>query len=82
MEPLVRIWKERPDQVRLDDPIPVDVEISPGVAISTCPCLAQDIEKEVRTRLQVRVAITVLDSGGLPRSVYKNSLLSVRGSAQ
>lgn len=80
VEPMLRIWKERRDQVRFDDPIPVDVEMSPGMDKSAHPSLARDIEQEVRTQLQVRVAITVLDSGSLPRSAYKNSLLAVRGA--
>lgn len=79
VEPMIRIWKERRDQVRFDDPIPVDVEISPGFEISKYAGLAQEIEKEVRSQLQVRIEIKVLGSGSLPRSVYKNSLLAVRG---
>ena len=43
--------------------------------------LAQDIEAAVRTQLQVRVAVTVLDRGGLPRGVYKNAIVAVREPA-
>lgn len=81
VEPLLRIWKERKDQVRFDDPIPVDVEIAPGLERSMYTSLAEEIEQVVRAQLQVRVAVTLLDSGSLPRSTYKNSLLMVRGSA-
>ena len=70
-----------PCPLRFDDPIPVDVEAAPGLEKSRYSSLVQEIEHEVRTQLQVRVAITVLDSGSLPRSVYKNSLLAIRGSA-
>jgi hypothetical protein len=42
--------------------------------------LAQAIEAEIRNQLQVRVHVTVLPAGALPRSAYKNSLLGVRGS--
>ncbi len=81
VEPMLRIWKEQRDQVRFDDPIPVDVEISPGLETSTYSNLAREIEKEVRMQLQVRVAITVLGRGSLPRGAYKNSLVVVRGTA-
>lgn len=81
VEPMLRIWKEQKDQVRFDEPIPVDVEMAAGLERSAYPALADEIEKAVRAQLQVRVAITVLDSGNLPRSAYKNSLLAVRGSA-
>ncbi len=80
VEPMVRIWKDRKDQVRFDDPIPVDVEISRGIKKTDDIGLASKIEKAVREQLQVRVAITLLDNGTLPRSAYKNSLLAVRGS--
>lgn len=81
VEPMLRIWKEQKDQVRFDKPIPVDVEMAAGLDWSAYPALADEIEKAVRAQLQVRVAITVLDSGRLPRSAYKNSLLAVRDSA-
>ena len=80
VEPMLRIWKERKDQVRFDDPIPVDVEASPSLDKSAYAGLVQKIEHEVRNQLQVRIAVTVLDSGSLPRSVYKNSLVAVRGA--
>lgn len=81
VEPMLRIWKEQKDQVRFDEPIPVDVEMAAGLERLAYPALADEIEKAVRAQLQVRVAITVLDSGSLPRSAYKNSLLAVRDSA-
>lgn len=81
VEPMLRIWKEQKEQVRFDEPIPVDVEMAAGLERLDYPSLADEIEKAVRAQLQVRVAITVLDSGSLPRSAYKNSLLAVRDSA-
>jgi len=78
VEPLVRIWKEHAGQVRFDDPIAVDVELVPEFDASQRAGLAEAIEREVRSRLQVRVAVRVLDVGGLPRNAYKNSLLAVR----
>lgn len=78
VEPMLRIWKDDKDQVRFDDAIPVDIEVVPGFDFAQATGLVQAIENEVRAQLQVRVAITVLESGSLPRSVYKNSLLAVR----
>jgi len=77
--PMLRIWKERADQVRFDDPIPVDVEAAPGLTASAYPGLAAAIVQAVRAQLQVRIEVTVLEPGSLPRSAYKNSLLAVRG---
>jgi len=48
VEPMVRIWKDRKDQVRFDDPIPVDVEISRGIKKTDDIGLASKIEKAVR----------------------------------
>ncbi|NMG17183.1 benzoylacetate-CoA ligase Bal [Aromatoleum bremense] len=81
IEPMLRIWKERADQVRFDDPIPVDVEAHPSMDAGIYPGLAEAIVQCVRTQLQVRIAVTVLAPGSLPRSVYKNSLLAIRGAA-
>ena len=81
VEPLLRIWKDRKDQVRFDDPIPVDVEATSGLDQSAYASLVQEIELLVRSQLQVRVTVTLLDSGSLPRSVYKNSLLAIRDAS-
>jgi phenylacetate-CoA ligase/benzoylacetate-CoA ligase len=78
VEPMLRVWKERRDQVRFDDPIAVDVEAAPDVDTAQADALRQAIEAEVRTQLQVRIRVTVLPAGSLPRSAYKNSLLAVR----
>lgn len=78
VEPLVRVWKERKDQVRFDEPIAVDVEAAPGFELSRAETLRKEIEDAVRTQLQVRIRITVLAHGTLPRSAYKNALLAVR----
>jgi len=79
VEPMLRIWKESKEQVRFDDPIAIDVEASAGLAAEQFDGLRQAIESEVRAQLQVRVQVTVLDTGALPKSAYKNSLLAVRG---
>ena len=80
VEPMLRIWKDSKEQVRFDDPIPVEVEATPGFDMTQASGLAQAIESTVRAQLQVRVVITVLDAGSLPKSAYKNSLLAVRAS--
>jgi phenylacetate-CoA ligase/benzoylacetate-CoA ligase len=81
VEPMLRVWKDSREQVRFDAPIAIDVEAAPGLAEDQFAGLAQAIEAEVRQQLQVRVQVTVLPAGALPRSAYKNSLLAIRGSA-
>lgn len=81
VEPVVRIWKESAAQVRFDDPIAMDIEAAADVPVWRYPALQEAIELAVRSQLQVRVHVTVLPSGAIPRGAYKNSLLAVRGSA-
>jgi phenylacetate-CoA ligase/benzoylacetate-CoA ligase len=78
IEPLLRLWKASPEQVRFDDAIAVDVEASAPLDDAQRAALAREIEATVRAQLQVRVAVTVLDRGGLPRGVYKNAIVAVR----
>jgi phenylacetate-CoA ligase/benzoylacetate-CoA ligase len=80
IEPLLRLWKTRRDQVRFDDPIDVDVEAAAALDAAARAALASAIEDAVRAQLQVRIAVTVLDRGGLPRSSYKTALVAVRES--
>lgn len=80
-EPVVRIWKDTKDQVRFDDPIAMDVEAAADLPAAAFAGLAEAIEAEVRSQLQVRVRVTVLPAGELPRSAYKNSLLAVSSAA-
>jgi phenylacetate-CoA ligase/benzoylacetate-CoA ligase len=79
VRPFVRIWKERADQVRFDDAIALDVEtIAPIDDDAAGERLARAIEAEVRSRLQVRVAVTIVAPGSLPRGTYKSPLVAVR----
>lgn len=78
VEPMLRIWKESADQVRFDDPIAIDIEAAAVVPSERYQGLRQAIEAEIRSQMQVRVNVTVLPPGSLPKSVYKNSLLAVR----
>src|SRR2546425_257972 len=73
--PYLRIWKERADQVRFDDAIPVDIEAADGLTADRYPAVAARIETELRGRLQVRAAVSVVAPGSLPRSDYKTPLV-------
>ncbi|MGZ5748300.1 MAG: phenylacetate--CoA ligase family protein, partial [Caldimonas sp.] len=78
IEPLLRLWKASREQVRFDAAIAVDVEASAALDDAQRAALAHEIEDLVRAQLQVRVAVAVLDRGGLPRGVYKNAIVAVR----
>jgi phenylacetate-CoA ligase/benzoylacetate-CoA ligase len=78
VQPMLRVWKEAKDQVRFDDPIAVDVEAIDNLSGDSADALRRAIETEVRNQLQIRVRVTVLEPRGLPKSVYKNSLVAVR----
>ena len=78
VEPLIRIWKDRADQVRFDEAVAVDVEAAASTKPEDYAALAAQIEKAVRAELQVRIAPTIVASGTLPRGTYKTSLVSVR----
>lgn len=78
VQPIMRIWKDKADQVRFDDPIPVEVETVATLTAAAAEDLRLAIENEVRNHLQVRVHVTVLAPRTLPRNVYKTSLLAVR----
>lgn len=80
--PLLRIWKERAEQVRFDDPIPVEIETETPLDAQAAHILAREIEDLTRARLQVRVAVTLVAPGALPRSMYKQSLVAVRPAAE
>ena len=79
VSPMLRIWKDRADQVRFDQAIPVDVEAAEGLEPSAYPRLAEEIGQLIRSQLQVRIAVTVLAPGSVPRGVYKTPLVVVRG---
>lgn len=82
VEPLVRLWREHAGQVRFDDPIGLDVESSAAPMTDAARlALAAEVEALVRAELQVRVAVRVLERGGLPRGAYKNALVAVRGAS-
>ncbi|MDT0635672.1 hypothetical protein [Spectribacter hydrogenoxidans] len=78
LEPTLRIWKAYKDLVRFDEAIPVDVEACEGLAAASYPAIAGALESAVRSQMQVRIRVTVLEPGGLPRGAYKNALVAVR----
>lgn len=80
VEPHIRIWRERSDQVRFDAPIPVEVELKPGVAPETATRLAELIGQTVRDELAVRVDAMLVPAGTLPRSAYKTPLVHTRAA--
>jgi phenylacetate-coenzyme A ligase PaaK-like adenylate-forming protein len=80
VEPMLRIWKDRADQVSFNEAIAVDVEASPGFDPAGVGGLRQAIEDLLRTHLQVRTVVSVLAYGTLAKGVYKNSLIAVRDS--
>jgi phenylacetate-CoA ligase/benzoylacetate-CoA ligase len=80
VQPYLRIWKDRPEQVRFDEAIPVDIEASEALAAERYPAMAKQIEAELRGRLQVRAVVSVVAPGTLPRSAYKTPLIHVRSN--
>lgn len=76
--PRLRVWKTHAAQVRFDDPIALDVEAEAPLDAAQAGALAREIEAAVRVQLQVRVAVTLLAPGSLPRGPYKQSLVAVR----
>ena len=82
VEPYLRVWKERPEQVRFDDPIPVEVEATEHLPADQYDVVAAHIETELRKRLQVRTAVCLVAPGTLPRSAYKTPLVHVRDNGE
>ena len=54
------------------------MEASPGLAAGRYQEVARAIEGELRARMQIRVDVTILNPGTLPRTTYKTPLLHVR----
>jgi phenylacetate-coenzyme A ligase PaaK-like adenylate-forming protein len=72
----VQIVKDTAEQVRFDDPIPVDVEIDKS-SVDTQK-LKKDIENKVRELLTIRINATLVEPGSIGRTVYKTPLVRVR----
>lgn len=76
--PYMRIWKERKDQVRFDSPIPLEIERRPELDALRIPSIREAIEAQMRSRLQIRVAVSIVEPRTIPRSAYKTALVQVR----
>jgi phenylacetate-CoA ligase/benzoylacetate-CoA ligase len=73
----IRIRKNSEQQVRFDDPIPVELEAREGLEPSRYADVAARVEAAVRGKLQVRIAPEVHPPGSLPTQPYKNALTYV-----
>jgi phenylacetate-CoA ligase/benzoylacetate-CoA ligase len=82
VEPLLRFVKDHRDQVRFDQAVPVEIEAAVSLDEAQRAALAPAIEEAVREQLQVRVAVTMLPHGALPRGAYKNPLVVARDTPQ
>jgi phenylacetate-CoA ligase/benzoylacetate-CoA ligase len=69
----MRIRKERADQVRFEDPIPLEVESD--LSRDDWAAVAAEIAEAVRQHLRVRVAVQIVPQGTIPVSEYKNALV-------
>ncbi|QAY59314.1 phenylacetate--CoA ligase family protein [Microbacterium protaetiae] len=68
----LRVRKDSNDQVRFDDPIPLEIELAADD--SEAARLAAEIAEAVRQELRVRVSPEVLAPGSIPLGEYKNAL--------
>ncbi|MFT4307008.1 MAG: hypothetical protein QM604_08975 [Microbacterium sp.] len=76
----MRIRKQTADQVRFDDPIPLQVEVRPGVDERARDESLAAAEEAVRQLLRVRVSLDPVPVGVIPIGEYKNALTYVAGS--
>ncbi|MCG2621180.1 hypothetical protein LVY72_04545 [Arthrobacter sp. I2-34] len=74
----LRLRKERTEQVRFDDPIPLEIELPAGAGGPEAGDLAWRIGERVRERLRVRVAVEFVDPGTIAIGEYKNALTYAR----
>lgn len=73
----MRIRKETAEQVRFDDPIPLEVELRSDVAPDAARQALDQAAEDVRQQLRVRVSIEPKEHGVIPVSDYKNALAYV-----
>lgn len=73
----MRIRKQTPDQVRFDDPIPLQVELRDTTDAESARGTLAAAEESVRQLLRVRVDIEPVPMGVIPVSEYKNALTYV-----
>jgi len=75
----MRIRKDTADQVRFDDPIPLEVELRADSSAERARSVLDAAAEEVRQRLRVRVSIEPKAAGVIPVSDYKNALTYAAG---
>jgi phenylacetate-coenzyme A ligase PaaK-like adenylate-forming protein len=75
--PYMRILKQRKDQVRFDSPSAFEIERRPELGASQLAVVRAAIETEVRSRLQIRVDVTIVEPGTIPRTAYKTALVQL-----
>lgn len=75
--PAMRVRKRHADQVRFDDPIPLELELPEQLDAAARASTVEKIENTISDVLRVRVTVEVLDPGTIPISDYKNALTYV-----
>ncbi|QEW03202.1 phenylacetate--CoA ligase family protein [Microbacterium lushaniae] len=71
---LMRVRKTSLDQVRFDEPIPLEVELRDDAHPDAAASALKAAEEQVRRRLRVHVSVEPFPRGVLPVSDYKNAL--------
>jgi phenylacetate-CoA ligase/benzoylacetate-CoA ligase len=77
IDDVVRVRKAAANQVRFDDPIPVELQTRSHVGADVLADVAARIEERVRQELRVRVAVEAYPPGTFDRGMYKNALTYV-----
>ena len=72
----VQVVKDYPQQVRFDDPIPVDIEVHASTLDREK--LKRNIEDKVREMLTIRIHANIVEPGTIERTQYKTPLVRVR----
>lgn len=78
----MRIRKQAADQVRFDDPLPLELELRDDADAALATELIARAEQEVRERLRVRIAPEPRPIGRIPVSDYKNALVYTPSSVR
>jgi phenylacetate-CoA ligase/benzoylacetate-CoA ligase len=82
VDEVIRLRKESADQVRFDDPIPLEVQSRSPLGRDASDSLRQRIEDAVRQQLRVRVAVEFVPSGTFGITGDKNSIVYVHSPTQ
>lgn len=82
IDDVMRLRKETPDQVRFDQPIPLEVQMRQPLSEQAKQDVADQIEAEVNRRLRVRVSVEFLPAGSINVGTYKNALTYAADSSK